>query len=138
MPMVMIPLNFLLAAPLLVLAGWLISQHPEPFRSGWLIGFLIVFAGQLILLGLRYGYGADWVISIQALTGVCVPVLGYLAFQNPQLERKLAVHLLPVAALWCVVLFLTALIDVTLAVITFGYSALLIRLGMRGKVPGVG
>ena len=88
-----------------------------------------------MLLGARYGYGADRVLAtavlaIQHLTGVLIPPLAYLAFKNPPFSARVAAHFLPLAIMWLVVQFATYLVDTVLALITFGYAAALVAIGL--------
>ncbi len=131
--MLMIPLPFLPATALLVLAAWLAVRYSEPLRAHWLIAFLCSLALQLVLLGTRYGYGLDHVLAIQHLTGVLIPSLAYLAFKNPPFSVRVAAHILPWAIMWLVVHFATYLVDTVLALITFGYATALVVTELSGN-----
>ena len=131
--MLMIPLHFLPATALMTLAVWLAVRYPEPLRAPWLIAFLCSLALQLVLLGGRYSYGLDHVLAFQHLTGVLIPPLAYLAFKNPPFSVRVVVHILPVAVMWAVVHFATYLVDTVLALITFGYAAVLFTTGLSGN-----
>ena len=131
--MLMIPLPFLPASGLIALAVWLGIRYPEPLRAHWLIAFLCGLALQLVLLGIRYGYGLDVVLLVQHLTGFLIPPLAYLAFKNPPLSVRVAAHILPLAIMWLVVSFATNFVDTVLAFITFGYAAALAATGLAGN-----
>lgn len=128
--MLMIPSHFLPAAALITLAVWLAIRYPEPLRAPWLIAFLCSLALQLVLLGGRYGYGLDHVLAFQHLTGVLIPPLAYLAFKNPPFSVRVVAHIPPLAAMLVVVHFATYLVDTVLALITFGYAAVLFATGL--------
>ena len=128
--MLMVPLPFLPAIALAALAVWLAVRYPGLLRAHWLIAFLCSLSLQLVLLGARYGYGLDHVLAIQHLTGVLVPPLAYLAFKNPPFSVQATAHMLPLVIMWLVVHFATYLVDTTLALITFGYAAALVAIGL--------
>ncbi len=123
--MLMIPATFMPAAGLAVLAIWLLMRFPEPIRMPWLIAFLASLALQLTLLGTRHGYGVDSILNIQHLTGVLIAPLAWLAFKNPPLSRRIAVHIIPVIVIALVLYLAIDFADLTLALITFGYAVAL-------------
>ncbi len=131
--MLMIPLPFLPAAALLALAVWLGIRYSEPLPAHWLIAFLCGLALQFVLIGARYGYGLEQILAVQHLTGVLIPPLAYLAFKNPPVSLRVAVHILPLAIMWLVVHFATHFVDAVLALITFGYAASLVATGLGGN-----
>ena len=133
MAMLMIPLHFLPAAALMVLAVWLAFRYPDPLRAPWLIAFLCSLALQLVLLGARHGYRLDEILAIQHLTGVLVLPLAYLAFKNPPISGRVAVHVLPLVVMGLITYFAIDLADTALALITFGYAAALIATGLRSS-----
>ncbi len=120
--MLMLPVTFLPATGLVLLAIWLATRLANDLRALWLVGLLFCLAVQLLLLGTRFGYGVESILSIQHLTGVLIPPLGYLAFKNPRLSLRTAFHLLPIVVIGCVILFAVHVVDAVLALITFAYA----------------
>ena len=84
------------------------------------------------MIGTRYGYEVAWLVRVQPISGGLVPPLAWLAFRNPRLSPAVAVHLIGPVVLTVVAFALVDLIDVGLAVVTFFYAGLLLRLGVRG------
>lgn len=126
--MLMLPITFLPASGLALLALWLLSQRANLFHAPWLIAFLACLALQLFLLGARFGYGVEGVLSVQHITGVLIPPLAYLAFTNPPRSARLLRHILPLLAIGAALLFAPSLLDTILAAVTLGYAAALTRL----------
>ncbi len=94
--MLMIPITFLPVIALAILASWLAINYGKPLSAPWLIIFLLSLALQLLLVGVRYGYGIHSILSVQHITGVLVPPLAFLAFNNPKFSRQLILHLIPI------------------------------------------
>ncbi|MCH9675941.1 MAG: AraC family transcriptional regulator [Gammaproteobacteria bacterium] len=129
--MLTIPITFLLALPLALLASWLMLGYESTARTGWLRAFLVVLALQLVLLGVRFGYGVEGIIRVQPLTGVLVPPLAYLAFANPIFSVRVLVHFGVLLAMGLVIALAPGFIDAFLACVTFGYASALAALGAR-------
>ena len=127
-----IPLPFVIALMLLLLLGSLARQD-----NGSRPVFLILIAAcilQSVLLGLRWGYGVEWVRPILPITAAAGPALVYASFgglarrEGPQ--RWL--HALPPLFVVLLVLFWRSAIDVALLVIFLGYAAALFALAWSG------
>ncbi|WP_299029592.1 AraC family transcriptional regulator [uncultured Sulfitobacter sp.] len=123
--MLMIPITFLPATVLGVGAAWCATRLSQRVRAGWLIAFQCSLALQLYLLGIRYGYGVEAVLSIQHLSGVLIPPLAYLAFTNPSWSSRVWAHSLSVLVMVLVVIFAPYLADALLGGVTLGYAAAL-------------
>ncbi len=129
--MLMIPLTFMIALPLAVLALWMIIRFGDPLRAPWLIGFLLLLAFQLVIVGARYGYGIDAIILIQPLSGVLVAPVAYLAFANPQRVPGSLKHFILLPLMILVIELAPSVIDAVLAAVTFAYTFFLCALGLR-------
>ena len=129
--MPMIPLTFMIALPLLVLVFWMIIRFGEPMRAPWLIGFLLLLAFQLVIIGTRYGFGVDAIILIQPLSGILVAPAAYLAFANPRRPAAAVKHLVVLPVMLLVIELAPSAIDAVLAAVTFAYASLLCVLGWR-------
>lgn len=127
----MVPLDFLLATPLLWLALTLAMDPWRPVKPIWLVGFLTIFAAFLILIGVRFGYDIAEIGRIQSYVAILLPPLGFLAFRNPPPSLSLIVHAFPMLGLAFVETASMGLRDAYLAVVTFGYAACLARDGLR-------
>lgn len=129
--MLMIPLTFIVALPLAVLALFMIVRFGDPLRAPWLIGFLSLLALQLVAVGVRYGYGIDAIILIQPLSGILVAPLAYLAFANPQRVQGALKHFVLLPLMMLVIQLVPSAIDAVLAAVTFAYALFLCALGLR-------
>lgn len=132
----MIPITYLPATGLVLMAIWIATRLYSGLPSPWLIAFLCGLALQLFLLGARYGYAVEAVLKVQHLTGVLIPLLGYLAFTNPSISPRVMVHGLPVLGIALVLVFAIDLVDAVLAMITLGYAIGLIMI-LRRNGDGV-
>lgn len=121
--MFMIPVTFLPASVLAVIAVWLATRLYQRLPAPWLIAFLCTLALQLFLLGARYGYGFDAVLNIQHFTGALIPPLAFLAFTNPSLSPRILLHAISVGSVGLVVVFAIYLADIALGLSTFAYAA---------------
>ena len=131
--MVMIPVTFLPAAGLIFLIVLILVRFTKTLSTFWLIAFLCSLVLQLVLLGVRYGYGIEAVLDFQHLTGVLIPPLGFLAFTNPSLSGRTTIHALPIITIGLVVTFASYLADAILACITLGYAFSLVVVWQRQK-----
>ena len=130
--MPMVPLSIVLAAPMILVGVWLAADSEGRRRAPWLIAFLWIFAAHLTLIGTRYGYEVAWLIRLQPISGALVPPLAWLVFRNPNPGLATSVHLFGPVTLAFVAFACVDWIDVGLAVITFFYAGLLLRLGAKG------
>ncbi len=129
--MLMIPLTFLFALPLLGLAVWLGTRYWQTAQAPWLVAFLALLAVHLGLIGVRYGYDVDSLLYVRPYTGVMVPPLAWLAFRNPKPAPGLLLHLLPLVGMWLLATLAPHFIDSFLAAITFGYALFLVGWGAK-------
>ena len=122
----MIPFPILLAA-MVVWAAWLVSQRHEA-GQGYALAFLVVLAGQLALIGLRFGYGMSSLQVMQIGFAAVLPALGYLAFARPMLDWPVAAHLLVLPILTVIWLLDHRMADGFIAGVALVYALLLARL----------
>ena len=91
--------------------------------------FLIAYALQGIIIGLRFGYGVEWLHLVQPITAAAMPPLAYLAFRAlaaAPIARPL-VHLLPFFAVALAVSFVPQVTDLLLMTTFVAYGVLLFR-----------
>jgi AraC-like DNA-binding protein len=130
--MLMIPLPFVLA---LLVAAFLVfewMQRGTSQRGGWLLAFLGLLVFQEVLVGLRFGYGIDWLRQVQPVSAALLPPLAYLSFRRSAVTASLLVHVLPFVGVILSVSVLPLALDTVLALSNLVYAGLLIRLGLRG------
>ncbi len=136
--MPMIPLSFVLAATLGFFLVNEIRRRDEPNRSPLFIVFLMIVIGQSILIGLRFGYGMEWLGRIQPCLSALIAPLAYLSFKNPDFDRtrplSLAIHALPLVFAVFTTLFARNFIDLSQGMFTLIYAVGLIILGRKGVV----
>lgn len=120
--MLMIPITFVPTTVLVAIAVWLATKLRPDLRAPWLIAFLCSLALQLLLLGVRYGYGMESILGVQHLSGVLIPPLAYLAFTNPPFSVRVLMHGLSVGVMGLVLFFVPYFADAVLGVITLGYA----------------
>lgn len=131
--MLMIPLPFFISAVALIMfyREW---AGPEPHRRNfWFLGFLAALASQEILIGVRFGYGFEWLGRIQPVTAATLPPLAYLSFKRPALGAKTLLHALPVAIALLLIFFLFGFLDTFLAANNLLYAGALLLLGLGGS-----
>jgi AraC-like DNA-binding protein len=130
--MLMIPLPFVLAmfVAAFLCFEWLARAGAQ--RGGWLLAFLALLVFQEVLVGLRFGYGVEWLRMVQPLSAALLPPLAYLSFRRPALRASILVHLLPMAGVLFAISAMPGLMDTVLAAGNLFYAAALIRMGLRG------
>ena len=132
--MIMIPLPFVLA---LVLGYFLLIEltRPRP-RNRFACAFLLVLIVQLVIVGLRFGYGMETLRVVFPLTASLVGPLALLSFQNPDAftgarSWRLLLHLTPLAVALVLIRFAPELIDFAQGAFTLLYAIALIVLGLH-------
>jgi len=135
--MVMIPVSFALAAVLVVLLGREIHIFTSPNRNKYLIAFLVLLIFQLLLVGLRFGYGLDGLRRVYPFGASLMGPLAYLSFYRTDVgDRPRQVpglfHLLPLLLVCVLTVLAPAYIDLLLGAVTLFYAVMLTRLGLDG------
>ncbi len=130
--MIMIPLPFLIAAISMVIFFREWTGKGESQRMHWFLWFLLVLAFQEILIGVRFGYGMDWLRQIQPITAATLPPLAYFSFARPPAKPGILLVAIPVALTLLLILLLPDFLDSFLAANNLVFAILLARLGMRG------
>ena len=131
--MLMIPLPFVvaLAAAVFLVREWLIDDSGQ--RRGWFVAFLALLVFQEVLIGLRFGYGVEWLREIQPLTAALLPPLAYLGFRRPPMTPAVTFHLLPLALIVVVLVVFRDFLDTVLAFNHLFYLIALARMGWQGS-----
>ena len=102
--MLFIPLSFVVTLFLLVVLVRLLRGQEAATPTAQVFAWLVaVNAVQSVLVGLRWGYGLQWVQPFMAMVAVVIPPLSWLAFRSlgargAQWSRQDAMHALPVLA----------------------------------------
>jgi len=135
--MVMIPVSFALAAVLVVLLWREIHVFTSPNRNKYLIAFLALLIFQLLLVGLRFGYGLDGLRRVYPFGASLMGPLAYLSFYRTDADERLresgkVFHLLPLLLVGVLTVLAPAYIDLLLGIVTLFYAGMLTRLGLDG------
>lgn len=129
----MIPLTFFIASAAFFAFYNEWRERRFGHRNFWFLGLLFIIAFQQILIGVRFGYGQEWLGNIQPITAAMLPPLAYLSFKRPRFEIKTLVHALPVIIMLFALFMFRGAIDSLLAVNNLFYALILILLGIAGN-----
>ena len=130
--MLMIPLPLCIAALLAGLAVREAAVDTGEQGRRWWIALLVLLAVQETVIGLRFGYGQEWLRAVQPVTAAAIGPLAWLAFTRPPISPRLIVHGIPVVLVTVVASVATVLIDAALVAINLGYAAALASLLVSG------
>jgi len=135
--MVMIPVSFALATVMLALLWREFHHFKSPNRNYFLIAFLTLLVFQLILVGLRFGYGLDALRRVYPIGASLMGPLAFLSFHKSEsadghLGVGTLVHLIPLFLVCVLSVFAANRIDLLLGAVTLLYAGLLTRLGLQG------
>ncbi|PCI02734.1 MAG: hypothetical protein COB78_12135 [Hyphomicrobiales bacterium] len=131
--MIMIPLPFFITAAALFTfyREW---ANIEPHRrNSWFLCFLATLAFQETLIGVRFGYGQEWLREIQPVTAAMLPALAYLSFKRLSFRNGAMLLALPTTTAILLALFALNLLDTFLAANNLFYAAALALLGLGGS-----
>ena len=93
----MVPVSFLIALPVFLMAIFLFSKRSKAPEFHWATIFLTAVFVQLLLVGIRFGYGVAVVAQFHGVLNVLLPPLAYLSFSRMKLSWSDLLHLLPVS-----------------------------------------
>lgn len=98
------------------------------------LAFILLYALQGMIVGLRFGYGIDALAPIQPVTAATMPPLAFLAFRSLAAARpkRQILHAAAPLAVALSVAFLRGFVDALLLAIFFGYGLALYRLTLTG------
>lgn len=127
--MLSVPLPFIVGLVFALTLYRNLKGVEAPGSRRYFIVFLVAYALQGIIIGLRFGYGLDALHLVQPVTAAAMPPLAYLAF------RALAAvpvahpwrHVLPFAAVALAVAFAPQFTDILLMATFITYGILLYR-----------
>ena len=135
MPVIFVPLPFVVAVLLLVLLGLMLrAQQPSrPFLT-----LVSLCALQSVLIGLRWGYDIKDLRFALPVVASCLPPLVLASFRGlfhrgaRGAGRFRWLHAAPPALMLALVLFAPVMIDVAMIVIFVGYALAVLDLGRAG------
>jgi AraC-like DNA-binding protein len=93
----MVPVSFLIALPVFLMAVFLFSKRSKAPEFHWAAIFLTAVFLQLILVGMRFGYGVAAVTQVHGVLNVLLPPMAYLSFSRMKLSWRDLLHILPVS-----------------------------------------
>ena len=134
LPMIAIPLPFVVALLLVVLIGFVLSQGER--GGGAVIAFLGACVVLMLVVGLRWSSDIPFFRSLQPVIASLLPPFAWLCFASlERLRYRLILHFLP-----SFVILVSSLlwpiwhppIDVMLAFLYFGYGGILVWRGIQG------
>ena len=98
------------------------------------LAFIVLYALQGMIVGLRFGYGIDALGFVQPVTAAAMPPLAFLAFRSLAAARpnRSFLHAAAPLAVGFSVAFLRDLVDILLLATFFGYGLALYRLTRVG------
>ncbi|WP_312222178.1 helix-turn-helix domain-containing protein [Rhizobium rhizoryzae] len=127
--MLSIPLPFIVGLVFALTLYRNLKGVETPGSKRYFTVFLIAYALQGIIIGLRFGYGVEWLHLVQPATAAAMPPLAYLAFRSLAAIRseKPWLHVLPFLAVALAVAFFPFLTDLLLMTTFIAYGVLLYR-----------
>lgn len=131
--MIMIPLHFLVTIGAILFALREFFETPSGERNRFLIAFLLVLALQAAIIGIRFGYGQEWLREFQPISASILPPLAFLSFRERLGFPKVLIHFLPPIIVVVITLFALSLLDAYLALNNLVYGLLLARIGLKGS-----
>lgn len=139
--MIFIPLPFVLTIVLAIIFVQLLRNREAGSRADMLFIVLIgTYMLQSVLLGLRWGYDIFTVLPLQILLASMIAGLAYLSFRSLTVQNsadtlravKIWPHLLPVLAVFVLLLVRRDLAALAIIVIFLSYGLALLRLSFAG------
>ena len=139
--MIFIPLPFVLTILLAIILVQLLRNRETGSRADmFFIALIGTYMLQSVLLGLRWGYDILVVLPVQILLASIIAGLSYLSFRSLTVQNsddalradKIWPHLLPVLAVFVLLLIRRDLAAVAIIVIFLVYGLALLRLSFAG------
>lgn len=98
------------------------------------LAFILLYALQGMIVGLRFGYGVDGLVLVQPVTASMMAPLAFLAFRSlaGAQPKRAFLHAAGPFAVGIAVAFMRDLVDPLLLAIFFGYGVALYRLTLVG------
>lgn len=131
--MLSIPLPFIVGLVFALTLHRNLKGVETPGSRRYFIAFLIMYAVQGMIIGLRFGYGVHWLHFIQPVTASIMPPLAFLAFRAlaaTPVERPL-LHAIGPLIIALSVAFLPVMVDPALMAIFVSYGVGLYRFSMK-------
>lgn len=131
--MLSIPLPFIVGLVFALTLYRNLKGVETPGSRRYFTVFLIAYALQGIIIGLRFGYGVEWLHLVQPATAAAMPPLAYLAFRSLAAIRsnKPWRHVLPFVAVGLAVAFAPQFTDILLMTTFVTYGILLYRFTLK-------
>ncbi|MBW9063432.1 helix-turn-helix transcriptional regulator [Rhizobium herbae] len=132
--MLSVPLPFLAGLVFAVVAHQSLKGVDAAGPRHIFLAFILLYALQGMIVGLRFGYGIDALAPIQPVTAAIMPPLAFLAFRSlagARLKRQILHAAAPLTVALSVA-FLRGFVDLLLLAIFFGYGVALYRLTLVG------
>lgn len=136
--MLSLPLPFVVALLLLILLGQMLGRSKETGADRLFLLLLGAYAAQSTIIGLRWGYGLNWLLPLQSVLAALIAPLSWLCFsrlvrQDTAGSRPPAwVHGLPAAMVLALIALWPSGIDLVLIATFLGYGIALARLARMG------
>lgn len=127
--MISVPLPFIVGLVFALTLYRNLKGVETPGSRRYFTVFLVFYALQGIIIGLRFGYGVEFLHLVQPATAAIMPPLAYLAFRTlaaVQVERPWR-HVLPVVGVALAVAFAPQFTDILLMSTFVTYGILLFR-----------
>jgi AraC-like DNA-binding protein len=132
--MPMVPLSFLIALPVFAMAVFLFSRWGKASQFHWAAIFLTAVFLQLLIVGVRFGYGVEGVIKGHAFISVLLPPLAFLSFSRMRMTWFDLIHLLPVSIVNVLVwLYLPIVIDFFMGSVSLIYVFALLNIARKSE-----
>lgn len=132
--MLSVPLPFLSGFVFAVVAHRSLKGAEAAGPRHIFLAFILLYALQGMIVGLRFGYGIDALAPVQPVTAAMMPPLAFLAFRSLAgvLPKRPILHAAPPVAVALSLVFLPGFVDALLLAIFFGYGLALYRLTLTG------
>lgn len=133
--MLSIPLPFIVGLVFALTLHRNLKGVETPGSKRYFVVFLIAYAVQGAIIGLRFGYGIEWLHFVQPVTASLMPPLAYLAFRSlavTPVARPFLHVIAPLLVLLAVSLF-QQLVDLLLMLEFICYGMLLFGLTSKGS-----
>ncbi|MFD1744753.1 helix-turn-helix domain-containing protein [Rhizobium helianthi] len=133
--MLSIPLPFIVGLVIALTLYRNLKGVETPGSKRYFVVFLMAYAMQGAIIGLRFGYGVEWLHVVQPVTAALMPPLAYLAFRSLAATpvARPALHLVAPLLVLLAVALLPLLVDLLLMLEFICYGVLLFSLTLKGS-----